>query len=42
MRRRPPVFFHMIGEDTPVKLKDPSLFRQAALVGETWIEADPP
>ncbi|MDX0508763.1 NADP-dependent succinate-semialdehyde dehydrogenase [Sinorhizobium medicae] len=24
-----------------MNLKDPSLFRQAALVGETWIEADP-
>lgn len=24
-----------------VTLKDPSLFRQAALVGETWIDADP-
>ncbi|MEZ0021760.1 hypothetical protein ABIE76_006407 [Sinorhizobium fredii] len=24
-----------------MNLKDPSLFRQAALVGENWIEADP-
>ncbi|HXV29939.1 MAG TPA: aldehyde dehydrogenase family protein, partial [Sinorhizobium sp.] len=24
-----------------MNLKDPSLFRQAALVGEDWIEADP-
>jgi succinate-semialdehyde dehydrogenase/glutarate-semialdehyde dehydrogenase len=24
-----------------MKLKDPSLFRQAALIGETWIDADP-
>lgn len=24
-----------------MNLKDPSLFRQTALVGENWIEADP-
>ncbi|MGO8565359.1 hypothetical protein ACC743_38995, partial [Rhizobium ruizarguesonis] len=32
--------FLMLGEEQAMKLQDPSLFRQAALVGDNWIEAD--